>query len=61
MTLRLRTTSAICESVVRIRNSAEQMVMIAEGLKTQFTHEKNVLDQNTSHLIDTIKRASSDV
>ncbi len=54
VTLRLRTTSAICESVVRIRNSSEQMAMIA-------THEKNVLDQNTSHLIDTIKRASSDV
>ena len=54
VTLRLRTTSAICESVVRIRNSSEQTAMIA-------THEKNVLDQNTSHLIDTIKRASSDV
>ena len=41
VTLRLRTTSAICESVVRIRNSSEQTAMIA-------THEKNVLDQNTS-------------
>ena len=53
VTLKLSTVQAL-------RNSADQMVLIADGLRKQFEHERRVLEQSTSHLIEQIRRASDD-
>ena len=60
VTLKLSTVQALCDSVGRVRNSADQMVLIADGLRKQFEHERRVLEQSTSHLIEQIRRASGD-
>ncbi len=60
VTLKLSTVQALCDSVGRVRNSADQMVLIADGLRKQFEHERRVLEQSTSHLVQQILRASDD-
>ena len=54
VTIKLSTIVHICDSIGRVRNSADSMVTIAEGLQKQFKHERSVLEKSISHLMQQI-------
>ena len=57
VTLRLSLVRSLLDSVVRVRNSAVQLELIATGLLNQVKHEKRVLETATSHLMEAANRA----
>ncbi len=56
-TLPVKLMQTICDSVVRVRNSAQQLNMIAIGLVTTSEHEVKVLELSTSHMIEAMMRS----
>jgi len=57
VTLPVKLMQTMCDSAVRVRNSAQQLNMIAIGLVNTSEHEVKVLELSTSHMIEAMMRS----